>query len=99
MSCEGQLRTNMQVNDGALVNCGASLGEGSAQGDVAVQNQSRPDLTHLLSRGRSATCSPTPRGRTKSPNIVFLSWEKPNTPSNSAWGTCCKGDRKNETRF
>ena len=70
MSLEGQLSANMQVDDEASVNWGASLGEGSMQGNVSAQSQS-PDPTDLLSRGRSASCSPTPRGRTKSPNTVF----------------------------
>ena len=71
MSCEGQLSANMQVDDEASVNWGASLGEGSAQGNIVVQSQSHPDLTDLLSRGCSTSCSPTPRGQTKPPNIVI----------------------------
>ena len=62
MSREGQLSANMQVDDEASVNWGASLGEGSAKGSVSAQNQSRPDPRDLLSRGRSASCLPTPRG-------------------------------------
>ena len=54
MSREGQLSASMQVDDEASVNCGASLGEGSTQGNVSAQSESRPDLTDLLSRGRSA---------------------------------------------
>ena len=50
MSREGQLSANMQVDDEASVNWGASLGERSAQGNVAAQSQSRPDLTDLLLR-------------------------------------------------
>ena len=71
MSHEGQLSANMQVDDEASVNWGASLGEGSAQGNAAALSQSLPNLTDLSSRGRSASHSPTPRGRAKSPNTVF----------------------------
>ena len=85
MSHEGQLSTNMQVDDEASVNWGASLGEGSAQGNVAAQSQSRPDLTDLLSKGRSASCSPTLRGRTKAPNTVFRRGRSP-TPRQKALG-------------
>ena len=59
------------------MNWGASLGEESVQGNVSVQNQSRPDPTDLLSRGPSASCSPNPRGRIKSPNIVFRCGRSP----------------------
>ena len=88
MSHEGQLSANMQVDDEASVNWGASLGEGSAQGNVAGQSQSRPDLidlTDLLSKGRSASYSPKPRGRTKSPNTVFRRGGSP-TPRQKALG-------------
>ena len=85
MSHEGQLNANMQVDDEASVNWGASLGEGSAQGNVAAQSQSRPDLTDLLSKGRSASYSQTPRGRTKSPNTVFHRGRSP-TPRQKALG-------------
>ena len=51
MSHEGQLSANMQVDDEASVNWGASLGEGSAQGNVVAQSQSSSDLTDLLSKG------------------------------------------------
>ena len=71
MSCEGQSNANMWVDSEASINWGASLGEGSVQGNVAAQSQSRPDLTDLLSRGRSASCSPTARGQTNSPNTMF----------------------------
>ena len=77
MSHEGQLSANMQVDDEASVKRGASLGEGSAQGNAAAQSQSRPDLTDLLSKGRSASYSSTPRGRTKSPNTVFRRGRSP----------------------
>ena len=72
MSHEGQLSANMQVEDEASVDWGASLGERSAQGNVAAQSQLSPDLTDLLSKGLSASYSPTPRGRTKPPNTVFI---------------------------
>ena len=85
MSHEGQLSANMQVDDEASVNWGASLGEGSAQGNVAAQSQSRPDLTDLLSKGCSASYSPTPRGRTKSPNTVFRRGRSP-TPRQKELG-------------
>ena len=85
MSREGKLSANMQVDDEASVNWGASLGEGSAQGNVSAQSQSRPDPTDLLSRGRSASYSPTPRGRTKSPNTVFCRGRSP-TPRQKALG-------------
>ena len=75
----------MQVDNEASVNWGASLGEGSAQGNVSVQSQSRPDPTDLLTRGRSASYSPTPRGRTKSPNTVFRHGRSP-TPRSKALG-------------
>ena len=68
---EGRLSANMQVDNEASVNWGASLGEGNAQGNVAAHSQSSPDLTDLLSKGRSASYSPTPRGQTESPNTVF----------------------------
>ena len=77
MSREGQLSANMQVDDEASVNWGASLGEGSAQGNVSEQNQSRPDPTDLLTRERSASYSPTPRGRAKAPNTVFRRGRSP----------------------
>ena len=50
-----------------------------------MQSQSRPDLTDLLSNGRSASYSPTPRGRTKSPNTVFHRGRSP-TPRQKALG-------------
>ena len=85
MSREGQLSANMQVDDEASVNWGASLGEGSAQGNVAAPSKSLPNLTDLSSRGRSASHSPTPRGRTKSPNTVFRRGRSP-TPRSKALG-------------
>ena len=85
MSREGQFSTNMQVDDEASVNWGASLGEGSAQGNVAAPSQSLPNLTDLSPRGRSASHSPTPRGRTKSPNTVFRRGRSP-TPRSKALG-------------
>ena len=85
MSSEGQLSANMQVDDEASVNWGALFGEGSAQGNVATPSQSRPDPTDLLSRRRSASCLPTPRGRTKSPNTVFCHGRIP-TPHQKALG-------------
>ena len=85
MSREGQLSANMQVDDEASVNWGASLGEGSAQGNVFAQNQSRPDPTDLLTRERSASYSPTPRGRAKAPNTVFRRGRSP-TPRPKALG-------------
>ena len=85
MSREGQMSANMQVDDEASVNWGASLGEGSAQGDVATQSGLRPDRTHLLSRGRSASCSPTPGARTKPPNTVYRRGRSP-TPCQKPLG-------------
>ena len=41
----------MQVDDEASVNWSASLGEGSAQGNVAAQSQSLPDLQICCQRG------------------------------------------------
>ena len=64
MSREGQLGANMQVDDETSVNWGPLLGEESAQGNV-------PGSTDLSARGRSASSSPTLRGRTKAPNTVF----------------------------
>ena len=84
MSHEGQLSANMQVDDEIDVNWGTSLGEGSAQGIVVAQGQSHLDLADLLLRELSASCSPTPKGQTKSPN----------TASKSAWGTYCRGDSR-----
>ena len=75
----------MQVDNEASVNWGASLGEGSAQGNVSTQNQSRPDPTDLLTRGGSASYSPAPRGRGKSPNTVFRHGRSP-TPRSKALG-------------
>ena len=75
----------MQVDNEASVNWGALLGEGSAQDNVTMQSQSRADLTDMLSRGRSANCSPMPRGRAKSPNIVFCHGRSP-TPHQKALG-------------
>ena len=99
MSHEGQLSANMQFDDEASVNWGASLGEGSAQGNVAAQSQSSPDLTDLLSKGRSASYSPTPRGRTKSPNTVFRRRRSP-TPRQKALGAhIAKVTEKTEARF
>ena len=71
MSREGQLSTNMQVDDEASVNWGPLLGEENAQDNVAAPSQTRPGPTEYFSRGRSASHSPTPRGRKKSPNTVF----------------------------
>ena len=79
------MNASIQVNDEASVNWGVSLGERSAQGNVAAQSQSRPDLTNLLSRGRSASCSLMPIGETKSPNIVFCRGQSP-TPCSKALG-------------
>ena len=50
-----------------------------------MQSQSSPDLTDLLSKGRSASYSPTPRGQTKSPNTVFHRGRSP-TPRQKALG-------------
>ena len=99
MSHEGQLSANMQVDNKASVNWGASLGEGSVQGNVAAQNQSRPDLTDLFSKGHRASYSPTPRGRTKSPNTVFRRGRSPTPRKKGSWGTYFKGHRKFEARF
>ena len=85
MSREGQMSANMQVDDEASVNWGASLGEGSAQGDVAVQSGLRSNQTDLLSRGRSASCSPTPGTRTKPPNTVYRRGRSP-TPRQKPLG-------------
>ena len=85
MSREGQLSANMQVDDEASVNWGASLGEGSSLNNVVAPIQSLPNLTDLLSRGRSASHSPTPRGRTKSPNTVLHRGRSP-TPRSKALG-------------
>ena len=67
------------------MNWGAPLGEGSAQGNVSARSQSSPDPTDLLTRGRSAGLSPTPRGRTKSPNTVFRRGRSP-TPCQKELG-------------
>ena len=85
MSREGSLSANVQVDDEASVNWGASVGEGSAQGNVAAPSQWLPNLTDLSSRGRSVSHSPTPRGRTKSPNTVFRRGRSP-TPRSKALG-------------
>ena len=74
---KGQLSTNMQVDDEASVNWGASLGEGNAHGNVFTQSQPRPHPTNLLTRGHSASYSPTPRGRTKLPNTMFRRGRSP----------------------
>ena len=75
----------MQVDDEASVNWGASLGEGSAQGNVAAPSQSFPGSTDLSARGRSASSSPTLRGRTKAPNTVFRRGRSP-TPRSKTLG-------------
>ena len=85
MSREGHLSANMQVDDEASVNWGPLLGEENAQGNVVAPSQTRPDPTDLFSRGRSASHSPTPRGRTKSPNTVFHRGRSP-TPRSKALG-------------
>ena len=54
------------------MNWGASLGQGSEQGNVAAPSQSHLDPTDLLSRGRSASCSPMQRGRTIRPIQCFI---------------------------
>ena len=85
MSREGQLGTNMQVDDETSVNWGPLLGEESAQGNVAAPSQSFPGSTDLSARGRSASSSPTLRGRTKAPNTVFRRGRSP-TPRQKALG-------------
>ena len=78
MSGEGQLSTNMQVANETSVNWGPLLGEESAQGNV-------PGSTDLSARGRSASSSPTLRGRTKAPNTVFCRGRSP-TPRSKTLG-------------
>ena len=85
MSHEGQLSTNMQVDEETSVNWSAPLGEGSTQGDVVVQNRSLPNQTDPLSRGHSANCSPTPGALKKSPNIMYRRGRSP-TPSQKPLG-------------
>ena len=75
----------MQVDDEASVNWGASLGEGSTQGNVYVQSQLRPDPIDLLTKGSNASYSLTPRSQTKSPNTVFCHGRSP-TPRQKALG-------------
>ena len=78
MSRKGQLGANMQVGDETSVNWGPLLGEESAQGNV-------PGSTDLSARGRSASSSPTLRGRTKAPNTVFRRGRSP-TPRSKTLG-------------
>ena len=85
MSREGQLSTNMQVDNETSVNWGLLLGEESAQGNVVAASQSVPDLTDLSARGRSASGSPTLRGRTKAPNTVCHCGRSP-TPRSKMLG-------------
>ena len=98
MSREGQLSANVQVDDEGYVNQGAPFDEGSEQGNsVAAQSQLRPDPTDLLARGRSASCSPTPTGGTKSPNTVFYHGRSP-TPHQRALGAHIAEVKKNLKR-
>ena len=94
---EGQLSANMQVDDETFVNWGASLGEGSAQGSVAAPSQSRLDPIDLLLRGRSASCSQTPRGRKNSPHTVSRHGQSP-TLRQKAIGEHIATVTKNDTK-
>ena len=59
MLCKGQLSVNMQVDHDTSMNWRGPFTEGSPQDDVVVQSKLCLDQIGPLSRGHSASCSPT----------------------------------------